>query len=121
MSPKRVWKVRAWPEELRVRGWPQDGAADGRGVGLGLGGALGRRVQEFLHVVGGLGFQVAQVLIHRGHEPGEGCFQRHGGAGSQHGERLGDRRGGSARACRTGGGQNVSGRCRGYCHAPQLT
>lgn len=97
-----------------------DGAAAGGGVGLGLGGALGGGAQECLHVVGGLGFEVAQVLIGRGQEAGEGRFQGDGGAGRQHGQGFRDRPGGSPGTGGTRGGQIVSGRGSRYCHAPSL-
>ncbi len=75
-------------------------------LALALGGALGGGAQQFLHVVSGLGLEVARVLIGRGQEAGEGGFQRDGGAGCQHGEGFGDRHCRSARAGATRGGQS---------------
>ena len=97
-----------------------DGTAGGRRVSLGLGGTLGGGAQEFLHVVGGLGFEVAQVLIGRGQEAGEGRFQGDGGAGRQHGQGFRDRPGGSAGTGATSRGQIGSCRSSRYCHAPSL-
>ena len=40
--------------------WPQTGQRGGVASALGLGSALGCGALEFLHVVGDLGFEVAQ-------------------------------------------------------------
>ena len=119
-SPKRVWKVRAWPREHWLSGRPQTGQRGGRGVRLGLGGPLGGGAQEFLHVVGGLGFEVAQILIGRGQEAGEGRFQGDTGAGRQHGQGFRDRPGGSAGKGGASRGQNEKGRFDRLRHAHSL-
>jgi hypothetical protein len=79
MSPKRVWKVRAWPEEQRSKGWPQTGQWGG-GVGFGMGDALDGFAQEVLGVVEDLGFDVAEVLIGGVEEADDGGFQGDGQA-----------------------------------------
>jgi hypothetical protein len=97
-----------------------DGTAGGSRVSLGLGGTLGGGAQEFLHVVGGLGFEIAQVLIGRGQEAGEGRFQGDAGAGRQYGQSFRDRPGGSAGTGGASRGQIGRGRSSRYCHAPSL-
>lgn len=81
---------------------PEKDCAAGRGVGLGLSGALVGGAQQFLRGVGGLGFEVAQVLIGRGQEAGEGRIQRDRSAGRQHGQSLRDEGGRKARTDGTG-------------------
>jgi len=70
-------------------GWAADGAAGWGGVGLGLGAALDRVTEQFLDVVRGLGFEMAEVLIVGLHEALDGAIPGAGRAGGQDRQRFG--------------------------------
>lgn len=59
------------------------------GVGFGLSAALHGLSEQVLHILSGLGFQMAKILIATGREPLQGIFQRTRCVRRQHSERFG--------------------------------